>query len=110
MTTKTCQVPLHEDADGVIRVGRTRVTLDVLLAQFQSGATPEEIASEFTTLSLTDVYATISYYLQNRQEIDAYLSRRAEKAQVIRKQIESQPGYAGWRERLLERARIRGSL
>ncbi len=36
-------VPLVRDADGVIRVGKTRVTLDTVVSAFLDGATAEEI-------------------------------------------------------------------
>jgi hypothetical protein len=36
-------IPLAMDAHGVFRVGRTRVTLDLVVAAFQRGATAEEI-------------------------------------------------------------------
>ncbi len=36
-------VPLTSDADGVIRIGATRVTLDTVVAAFLDGATAEEI-------------------------------------------------------------------
>ncbi len=38
------QVPLGKDADGVIRVSGTRVTLDSLISAFQEGATAEDIS------------------------------------------------------------------
>ena len=37
-------ISLEKDADGVLRVSGTRVTLDTLVAAFQDGAIPEEIA------------------------------------------------------------------
>ena len=37
------RVPTRSDADGVIRVGRTHVTLDTVVAAFDAGATAEEI-------------------------------------------------------------------
>jgi hypothetical protein len=37
------------------------------------GYTPEEIKAIYPDLSLEKIYATITYYLQNRPEIDAYL-------------------------------------
>ena len=36
-------IPLETDADGVVRVGGTRVTLDTIVAAFTKGATAEEI-------------------------------------------------------------------
>jgi hypothetical protein len=38
-------------------------------------AIPEEINAIYPDLSLEKIYATITYYLQNRQKIDAYLLR-----------------------------------
>ena len=37
-------IPLQTDADGVVRVGGTRVTLDTVVAAFADGATAEERA------------------------------------------------------------------
>ena len=33
------RVPIHTDADGVVRVAGTRVTLDTIVAAFDAGAT-----------------------------------------------------------------------
>ncbi len=40
-------VPLRAEADGVIRVSGTRVTLDTVIAAFSEGATAEEIAQQY---------------------------------------------------------------
>jgi hypothetical protein len=40
----TEKVPLELDADGVIRVRKTRVTIDTVISAFLDGATAEEIA------------------------------------------------------------------
>ena len=37
-------IPIIKDNDGVIRIARTRVTLDTVVNAFQEGATAEEIA------------------------------------------------------------------
>lgn len=94
-------VPLSMDADGVIRVGGTRVTLDTVIAAFLDGATAEEITYQYPSLFLADVYSTIVYYLRQRNEVEAYLQRRQEQAGVTRQQIESRFEPAGVRERLL---------
>lgn len=77
MTTLTLEpqpVPLRVDEHGAIRVGATRVSLDSVVEAFKEGATPEEIVQYFDTLQLADVYAVISYYLKNTEEIDVYLN------------------------------------
>jgi uncharacterized protein (DUF433 family) len=59
-TGTTEPVPLQTDADGVIRIGGTRVTLDTLAAAFDAGATAEEIVQQYPSLALADVYSVIA--------------------------------------------------
>src|SRR5712691_2213406 len=47
-------IPLTADANGVLRVGNTRVTLDTVLAAFADGATAEEIVQQYPSLQLAD--------------------------------------------------------
>ncbi|MCX7855926.1 MAG: DUF433 domain-containing protein [Anaerolineae bacterium] len=96
-------VPLQKDADGVIRIGNTRVTLDTVIAAFLEGATAEEIAQQYPSLALADVYAVISYYLQNQTEVEAYLQQRREEAQRVRQENEARFDPTGIRARLLTR-------
>lgn len=96
-------IPLKVDADGVIRVGETRVTLDTVVAAFSEGATVEEIVQQYPSLDLADVYAVIGYYLRQRSEVEAYLRRRQQQAESVRKQNEIRFDPHGVRERLLAR-------
>ncbi|MGA9348711.1 MAG: DUF433 domain-containing protein [Anaerolineae bacterium] len=96
-------IPLQMDADGVVRVGNTRVTLDTIVMAFTEGATAEEIAQQYPSVSLADVYYTIGYYLQRQAEVEAYLNRRRRQAERVRRQNESHFDPAGIRERLLAR-------
>ncbi len=97
-------LPLQRDQHGTIRVGGTRVTLDTVIHAFKAGADAGEIADQFSTLSLADIYTVIGYYLRHRQEIDAYLAEREEQAREIRRQHEARFGsQEGLKERLLAR-------
>ena len=96
-------VPLAADADGVVRVGRTRVTLDTVIGAFLDGATAEEITYQYPSLHLADVYAVIAYYLRRPSEVDAYLQRRKQQAESVRKQNEARFDPHGVRDRLLAR-------
>lgn len=96
-------LPLKVDKTGVARVGGTRVTLDTVVRAFTRGATAEEIAQQYPALSLSDVYSTISYYLQNRAEVDAYLEKRRKHAQGIKRENQKLFDQTGIRERLLAR-------
>lgn len=103
MTLDSCRIPLEEDASGAIRVEDSRVTLDSIVFAFREGASAEEIVERFSAISLSAVYAAITFYLQNRAEVDAYLNRRQSDAEQIRTQIESRPETKEFRERLLRR-------
>lgn len=105
---RTVTVPLRRDTSGTLRVGGTRVVLDLVVHAFEEGATPEEIVQRYSTLKLADVYAVISYYLQNREEVDAYLRQRAEEAAELQERIERETDARGLRERLLARRIVVG--
>ena len=51
--------PLRVDDGGVVRVGNSRISLDLLVEQYEHGMTPENIARAYDTLVLADVYAII---------------------------------------------------
>ena len=96
-------LPLAVDKHGVVKVGGTRVTLDTVIKAFIRGATAEEIAQQYPSISLSDIYSTISYYLQNRKEVDKYLSKRKKQAQAVKRGNEKRLDPHGIRERLLAR-------
>jgi len=89
--------------DKVIKVGKTRVTLDSVIAAFHRGETPEEIAQNYDALSLAEVYGAIGYYLGHQSEVDSYLTDRADLRASIQSDVESRQKTAGIRERLLAR-------
>jgi uncharacterized protein (DUF433 family) len=84
--------PLREEADGALRVGDSRVLLELVIRAFQDGATPETIVQRYPTLALADVYAVVAYYLRHRIELEDYLARREHKAEEGRRRNESKQG------------------
>ena len=103
MTQAVTSVPLSINHAGVLRVNGTRVSLDSVIFAFNEGSTPEEIAQQYTTLNLADIYAVITYYLWHQKEIDAYLAERSRCAEEVRRENEQRFPAAGIRERLLAR-------
>lgn len=103
LPTPTDTFPLETDTDGVVRVSQTRVTLDTIVQTFLEGATPEEIAQQYPSVPLADVYSVIGYYLRRRAEVDAYLRERHKLAGQIRQQNQTRHDPVGIRERLLGR-------
>lgn len=96
-------LPLAADANGVIKIAGSRVTFDTVVRAFIRGATAEEIARQYPSIALADVYATISYYLQNRVEVEAYLEKRRKFAKEARVKNEKRFNQNQIRIKLLAR-------
>jgi uncharacterized protein (DUF433 family) len=95
---------LREEADGAVRVGDSRVLLELVVRAFQDGATPEAIMQRYPTLALSDVYDAIAYYLRHGSEVEQYLASREQKAEEIQQRIQAYQGDLGEiRARLLAR-------
>ncbi len=82
--------PLRMDEGGSVRVGKTRVSLDLVVEQYENGMSPEDLVRAYDTLDLADVYAVLAYYLRHRAEVLAYLKERDEQAKVLRAKIETE--------------------
>ncbi len=98
--------PLRVDEGGAVRVGKSRVSLDLIVEQYENGMTPEDMVRAYDTLLLADAHAVIAYYLRHREEVRAYLKRRAEEAAALRAAIEAERPRVS-REELLARRSAR---
>ncbi len=105
VVVSTSEVKLTKTESGVLRVGNSRVSLDTVIIAFGQGATPEQIVEDYDSLELSEVYAVISYYLQNREEVENYLTQRKVEREKLRREIESRSNPQGIREKLLARHR-----
>ena len=79
--------PLREDETGAVRVGNSRVLLEIVIRAFQDGASPESIVNRYSTLSLSDVYNTIGYYLRHQDAVEVYLERREKLAESVQQRL-----------------------
>ena len=102
-TPITEQIPIHTDEHGRLRVGHTRVLLDLVIYSFRLGHTPETITSQYPSLSLDDVYLAIGYYLRHRDEVDEYLRQQEAEAEAFREAYERDHPPKLTRAVLLER-------
>lgn len=59
----------------VIRLKGSEVPLEQIVQRYQAGYDAGEIGQDFPELSLEKIYGAITYYLHNREEINAYLAR-----------------------------------
>jgi uncharacterized protein (DUF433 family) len=97
--------PLAADAQGVLRVGGTRVTFETVVGAFLDGATAEEIAEQYPVLPLAHVYAVIAYYLAHPDAAGDYLREQEAAAARVREQNDQLFPAARIRARLLARRR-----
>ncbi len=103
VVVSTTKLSFNRTPAGVLRIGSTRVSLDSVIHAFKQGLSPEEIALDFDSLTLSDVYSAISYYLQNKDEVEAYLAKRAAQDKQLRSEVETRFDPKAIRERLLSR-------
>ena len=101
LTVEVQTIPLTADQDGVMRVGKTRITLDTIVHAFEQGHVAEEIVSHYPALRLADVYAVIAYYLNHQSKVQAYLDEQQKDAQEIWDKVEAKADYQTFRKQLL---------
>jgi len=87
-----------EERDGGYYVAGSRVSLDSIVQCFNEGLSPEAILEEFDTLTLTQVFGAITFYLENQPAIDAYRVREKQRFEAVRRA--SAPLPAELRQRL----------
>jgi uncharacterized protein (DUF433 family) len=89
--------------DGTIRVGGSRVLLDLVVYHFKQGATAEQIQHSFPSLTLREVYAAIYYYLEHAEEVEEYLAVQERQAEEVEQIVRSSPVATLLQKRLEER-------
>jgi len=86
-----------------IRLKNSRIGIETILYEYIYRArTPEEIANIYTTLTLEQVYATILYYLHNKETVSKYIADWLEWGRVARKAQRENPHPAAARLRQLK--------
>ncbi len=87
------------DPSGEIRLKGHRVWIQHILRPYiEQGKRPEQIAEDLPTLSLDKVYATILYYLVNKESVTKYLRELEEELE--RQRATQPPPTAGFLERV----------
>ena len=75
-----------------IRIKGHRIGIeDVLYEYIFNAKTPDELQRRFPTLTLEQIHATITYYLHNKDKIDAYLTDWIEFGERMRAEQEKNP-------------------
>lgn len=89
-----------------IRVKGTRIGIETILYDFIHRArTPEQIAQTYPSLNLEQVYATILYYLHNKEAVSNYIADWLEWSHQQLKAQELNPSPSAIRLRKLRAER-----
>ena len=78
-------------AEDAIRLRGTRVGIETVVRDYLEGASPEEIALRYPTLTLEQIHATIRYALANQTQVDAYLQRVHQRQEAAWQAAQQQP-------------------
>ncbi|MGK7931144.1 MAG: DUF433 domain-containing protein, partial [Microcystaceae cyanobacterium] len=62
-----------EEKEDCYRIIGKRISLDSIVYGFLRGESPETINQSFPVSTLEEIYGAITFYLANREMIDAYL-------------------------------------
>ena len=90
-----------------IRLRGTRVGIETVLDDYLNAVSPEEIAARYRSVTLEQVYATITYYLHNQRQVDDYLARwRAYCDAAWQEQERNPPEIVLQMRERLQRARV----
>ena len=81
------KIPLNADQNGTIHVAGSRVTLDCVIGMFEAGASAEEIADEYDSLTLDQVYGIIFYYLRHEDEVKIHLAEQESESESAREKL-----------------------
>lgn len=82
--------PLRVHPGGVIRIGESRISLDLIVEQYENGMSPEDMVRAYESLDIAQVYAALAFYLQNKEALRAYFRQREAEAGELRLKIESE--------------------
>ena len=85
---------------GEIRLTGHRIDLLHIIEAYNEGLSAEAIGCEYPTLSLLQIYKTITFYLENLEAVDAYVSESETLAQAHMAAAKPAPSLAELRRRL----------
>ena len=99
----------HTEPFEYIRIKGTRIGLEHVVELYKQGMFPEQIAVNFgCPITVEQAYAAITYYLHNKDAVEAYLARgRAIGDANYQKWLAQEPSEAVKRIRAIKAARAR---
>ncbi len=94
-------------AEDDIRLQGSRIGIESVLYEYlYRQKTAEQIAERFPSLRLEQVYATILYYLHNREKVQTYVQAGLDFSREMREKQEANPPPVMLRLRKLKAERV----
>jgi len=79
---------------GTPHIAGTGVTVRTLVRWYQLGMSPEDIAAEYSHLTLGQVYAALAFYHANREQMDAEMAvEEAESNRLEQEYLRTHPRH-----------------
>lgn len=76
-----------QERDGGYYLAGTRISLDSIVHAFQDGESPEGILRSFPIAGpLVRIYGAITFYLENREKVEAYLTNQERRWEALREE------------------------
>jgi uncharacterized protein (DUF433 family) len=72
-----------EERDGTYYIRGHRIPLRSLIRLWQDGTDPESIQRDFDSLTLTEVYGAITFYLEHREDLDVQFAQQWAEEQAL---------------------------
>ena len=69
----------------------TLAALQATLLAYLDGQRPEEILSDYPSLTLEEIFATLTYHQHCREQVDAYLKAHREYCEEARQRFHADP-------------------
>jgi len=100
---------LTQDEGGWVSLAGHRIGLAHLVEYYNEGYSPEMLWDEYPALSLALIHKVIAFYLENRDEVDAYIAQCQEEIERQRRAAPPMPTLAELRRRLEAKRRAEGA-
>jgi predicted acetyltransferase len=101
-----CKSYVRENEHG-FRVGACDISLESIVIPFKEGESAEAIQQNFPDLTLEEVYGAITFYLANKEAVEAYLLRQEAIWDELRQTCDEDPSPVVSRLRALAATRAK---
>ena len=91
---------LTRGEQGEIRLSNHRIGLFHVVHYYNEGYSPEMLAGQYTTLPLFLIHKVIAFYLENRNEVDAYVATYQSECEQQRQSNPNRIDVVALRQRL----------